>query len=66
MVSGEPPLTQHRQDQGAGGGLQETEQRTHTHHYRQDTCGVGKQLGSCVGATQEQAEGTSCSCVAQW
>ncbi len=30
MVSGEPPLTQHRQDQGAGGGLQETEQRTHT------------------------------------
>ncbi len=24
-VSGEPPLTQHRQDQGAGGGLQETE-----------------------------------------
>ncbi len=27
MVSGEPPLTQHRQDQGAGGGLQETEQR---------------------------------------
>ncbi len=27
-VSGEPPLTQHRQDQGAGGGLQETEQRT--------------------------------------
>ncbi len=41
MVSGEPPLTQHRQDQGAGGGLQETEQRTHTHHYRQDTCGAG-------------------------
>ncbi len=33
MVSGEPPLTQHRQDQGAGGGLQETEQRTHTHHH---------------------------------
>ncbi len=31
MVSGEPPLTQHRQDQGAGGGFQETEQRTHTH-----------------------------------
>ncbi len=30
MVSGEPPLTQHRQDQGAGGGFQETEQRTHT------------------------------------
>ncbi len=29
MVSGEPPLIQHRQDQGAGGGLQETEQRTH-------------------------------------
>ncbi len=29
-MSGEPPLTQHRQDQGAGGGLQETEQRTHT------------------------------------
>ncbi len=28
MVSGEPPLTQHRQDQGAGGGFQETEQRT--------------------------------------
>ncbi len=27
----EPPLTQHRQDQGAGGELQETEQRTHTH-----------------------------------
>ncbi len=26
-MSGEPPLTQHRQDQGAGGGLQETEQR---------------------------------------
>ncbi len=23
MVSGEPPLTQHRQDQGAGGGFQE-------------------------------------------
>ncbi len=41
MVSGEPPLTQHRQDQGAGGGLQETEQRTHTHHHRQDTCGAG-------------------------
>ncbi len=37
MVSGEPPLTQHRQDQGAGGGFQETEQRTHTHHHRQDT-----------------------------
>ncbi len=36
MVSGKPPLTQHRQDQGAGGGLQETEQRTHTHHHRQD------------------------------
>ncbi len=33
-----------RQDQGAGGGFQETEQRTHTHHHRQDTCGVGKQL----------------------
>ncbi len=30
MVPGEPPLTQHRQDQGAGGGFQETEQRTHT------------------------------------
>ncbi len=44
MVSGEPPLTQHRQDQGAGGGLQETEQRTHTHHHRQDTCGAGDQL----------------------
>ncbi len=43
MVSGEPPLTQHRQDQGAGGGFQETEQRTHNHHHRQDTCGVGKQ-----------------------
>ncbi len=28
MVSGEPPFTQHRQDQGAGGGIQETEQRT--------------------------------------
>ncbi len=41
---GEPPLNQHRQDQGAGGGLQETEQRTHTHHHRQDTCGAGKQL----------------------
>ncbi len=40
MVSGEPPLTQHRQDQGAGGGFQETEQRTHTHHHRQDTCGA--------------------------
>ncbi len=26
------------------GGLQETEQRTHTHHHRQDTCGVGEQL----------------------
>ncbi len=38
MVSGEPPLTQHWQDQGAGGGFQETEQRTHTHHHRQDTC----------------------------
>ncbi len=45
MVSGEPPLTQHQQDQGAGGGLQETEQRTHTHHHRQDTCGASKQLG---------------------
>ncbi len=44
MVSGEPPLTQHRQDQGAGGGLLETEQRTHTHHHRQDTCGAGEQL----------------------
>ncbi len=44
MVSREPPLTQHRQDQGAGGGFQETEQRTHTHHHRQDTCGAGKQL----------------------
>ncbi len=32
MVSGEPPLTQHRQDQGAGGGFQETEKKTHTHH----------------------------------
>ncbi len=42
--SGEPPLTQHRQDQGAGGGLQETEQRTHTHHHRQDTCEAGEQL----------------------
>ncbi len=41
MVSGEPPLTQHRQDQGAGGGLQKTEQRTHTHHHRQDTWGAG-------------------------
>uniref|UniRef100_A0A9J7ZCF4 Alkylated DNA repair protein AlkB homologue 8 N-terminal domain-containing protein n=1 Tax=Cyprinus carpio carpio TaxID=630221 RepID=A0A9J7ZCF4_CYPCA len=30
MVSGEPPLTQHLQDQGAGGGFQETKQRTHT------------------------------------
>ncbi len=30
MVSGEPPLTQHRQDKGAGGGFQEAEQRTHT------------------------------------
>ncbi len=30
MVLGEPPLTQHRQDQGAGGGFQETEQK-HTH-----------------------------------
>ncbi len=44
MVPGEPPLTQHRQDQGAGGGLQETEQRTHTHHHRQDPCGAGDQL----------------------
>ncbi len=43
MVPGEPPLTQHRQDQGAGGGFQETEQRTHTHLHRQDTCGAGKQ-----------------------
>ncbi len=51
MVSGEPPLTQHRQDQGAGGGLQETEQRTHTHHYRQDTCGAGKQLLSSSAFT---------------
>ncbi len=34
MVPGEPPLTQHRQDQGAGGGFQETEQRTHTHLHR--------------------------------
>ncbi len=41
MVSGEPPLTQHRQDRAAGGGFQETEQRTHTHHHRQDTCGAG-------------------------
>ncbi len=31
-------------DQGAGGGLQEREQRTHTHHHRQDTCGAGEQL----------------------
>ncbi len=30
--------------QGAGGGFQDTEQRTHTHHHRQDTCGAGKQL----------------------
>ncbi len=37
-------LTQHQQDQGAGGGFQKTEQRTHTHHHRQDTCGAGKQL----------------------
>ncbi len=44
MVSGEPPLTQHQQDQGAGGGFQETEQRTHTHHHQQDTCGAGEQL----------------------
>ncbi len=43
MVSGEPPLTQHRQDQGAGGGLLETEQNT-THHHRQDTCGAGNSL----------------------
>ncbi len=50
MVPGEPPLTQHRQDQGAGGGLQETEQRTHTHHHRQDTCGAGKQLLKFLGA----------------
>ncbi len=28
-------------DQGAGGGLQETEQRTHTHHHRQDTLWSG-------------------------
>lgn len=34
----------HRQDQGTGSGFQETEQRTHTHHHRQDTCGAGKQL----------------------
>ncbi len=27
-----------------GGGFQETEQRTHTHHHRQDTCGADKQL----------------------
>ncbi len=40
----EPPLTQHRQDQGVGGGFQETEQRTHTHHHRQETCGAGDQL----------------------
>ncbi len=40
----EPPLTQHRQDQGAGGGFRETEHRTHTHHHRQDTCGAGTQL----------------------
>ncbi len=39
MVSGEPPLTQHRQDQGAGGGCQETEQITHTHLHQQDTWG---------------------------
>ncbi len=32
MLSVEPPLTQHRQDQGAGGGFRETEQRTHIHH----------------------------------
>ncbi len=37
-------LSLNRQDQGAGGGLQETEQKTHTHHHRQDTCGAGKQL----------------------
>ncbi len=42
----ETTLTQHRQDQGAGGGLQETEQRTHTHHHRQDTCGVEVCMGS--------------------
>ncbi len=44
MVSREPPLTQHRQDQGAGGGLQETEQRTHTHYHRQDICVACEQL----------------------
>ncbi len=44
MASGEPPLTQHRQDQVAGGEFQETEQRTYTHHHRQDTCGAGTQL----------------------
>ncbi len=37
-------LTKCRQDQGADGGFQETEQRTHTHHPRQDTCGADKQL----------------------
>ncbi len=31
-------------DKTNGGGFQETEQRTHTHHHRQDTCGVAKQL----------------------
>ncbi len=31
-MSGEPPLTQHRQDQGAGGGFQETEQSPSTRH----------------------------------
>ncbi len=28
MVPGEPPLTQHRQDQGAGGGFQESREHT--------------------------------------
>ncbi len=27
-----------------GGGFPETEQKTHTHHHRQDSCGAGKQL----------------------
>ncbi len=54
MVPGEPPLTQHRQDQGAGGGFQETEQRTHTHLHRQDTCGgVNSFKFLCVHITED-------------
>ncbi len=55
MVPGEPPLTQHRQDQGAGGGFQETEQRTHTHLHRQRHLwsGVNSFKFLCVHITED-------------